>query len=118
DALCVEGERFNWGEGIDYNLGMCGVRNGRRGDTVLGHGAVNPFLEVPRGMMRLRLLDGSNASVYELNFNNHQSFHQIAGDGGFLEKPEKMDKIVLGPAERAEILVDSSDLKKIGRAHV
>src|SRR5699024_11672087 len=73
---------------------------------------VNPFLEVPRGMMRLRLLNGSNASVYELNFSNSQSFHQIASDGGFLEEPAKTDKIDLGPAERAEILVDFSDLKK------
>src|SRR5699024_431931 len=70
------------------------------------------FLEVSRGMVRLRLLNGSNASVYELNFSNNQSFHQIASDGGFLEEPAKMDKIVLGPAERAEILIDFSKLKK------
>ncbi|HLR73509.1 MAG TPA: multicopper oxidase domain-containing protein [Pseudogracilibacillus sp.] len=110
--LVLQDKRFNSDEGIDYNLGMRDVMNGLQGDTMLVNGAVNPFLEVPRGMMRLRLLNGSNASVYELNFNNHQSFHQIASDGGFLEKPEKMDKIVLGPAERAEILVDFSDLKK------
>lgn len=41
-----------------------------------------------------------------------QKFHQIASDGGFLEKPSEMNNIVLGPAERAEILVDFSDLKK------
>src|SRR5699024_11073965 len=108
----LQDKRFNSDEGIDYNLGMRDVMNGLQGDTMLVNGAVNPFLEVPRGMMRLRLLNGSNASVYELNFNNNQSFHQIASDGGFLEEPEKMDKIILGPAERAEILVDFSDLKK------
>src|SRR5699024_6245169 len=40
------------------------------------------------------------------------SFHQIASDGGFLEEPVKMDKMVLGPAERAEILVDFSNLNE------
>src|SRR5699024_11460106 len=66
--------------GFEYKLGMHDVMHGLQGDTMLVNGAVNPFLEVPRGMMRLRLLNGSNASVYELNFNNHQSFHQIARD--------------------------------------
>src|SRR5699024_1926074 len=33
-------------------------------------------------------------------------------DGGFLEESEEMDEIVIGPAERAEILVDFSDFKK------
>lgn len=91
---------------------MHDVMRGLQGDTVLVNGAVNPFLEVPKGIMRLRLLNGSNASVYELNLSNNRIFHQIASDGGFLEKPIEMNQLVLGPAERAEILVDFSDLKK------
>src|SRR5699024_3325579 len=63
--LVLQDKRFNSDEGIDYNLGMRDVMNGLQGDTMLVNGAVNPFLEVPRGMMRLRLLNGSNASVYE-----------------------------------------------------
>src|SRR5699024_4794648 len=110
--LVLQDKRFDSDGRIDYDLGMRDVMNGLQGNTMLVNGAVNPFLKVPRGMVRLRLLNGSNASVYELNFNNNQSFHQIASDGGFLEEPEEMDKIILGPAERAEILVDFSDLKK------
>src|SRR5699024_6166757 len=91
---------------------MRDVMNGLQGETMLVNGAVNPFLEVSRGMMRLRLWNGSNASVYEVNFSNSQTFHQIASDGGFLEKTAKMNKIDLDAAERAEILVDFSDLKK------
>ncbi|MEN1970647.1 multicopper oxidase domain-containing protein [Lentibacillus sp. N15] len=110
--LVIQDKRFNSDGSFQYDLGMHDVMNGLQGNTILVNGAVNPFLEVPSGMMRLRLLNGSNASVYELNFSNNQSFHQIASDGGFLEEPAKMDNIVLGPAERAEILVDFSDLKK------
>jgi len=110
--LVIQNKRFNSDGSFDYDLGMRDVMNGLQGNTMLVNGAVNPFLEVSRGMVRLRLLNGSNASVYELNFSNNQSFHQIASDGGFLEEPAKMDKIVLGPAERAEILIDFSKLKK------
>ena len=110
--LVLQDKRFNSDGSFDYDLGMRDVMNGLQGDTMLVNGAINPFLEVPRGMMRLRLLNGSNASVYELSFSNNQSFYQIASDGGFLEEPVKMNKIVLGPAERAEIIVDFSELKK------
>src|SRR5699024_7831156 len=103
--LVVQVKRFDSDGRIDSDRGLGDVMNGLQGNTMLVNGAVNPFLKVPRGMVRLRLLNGSNASVYELNFNNNQSFHQIASDGGFLEEPEEMDKIILGPAERAEILV-------------
>ncbi|TMN22951.1 copper oxidase [Lentibacillus cibarius] len=110
--LVIQDKRFNSDGSFEYNLGMHDVMNGLQGATMLVNGAVNPLLEVPSGMVRLRLLNGSNASVYDLNFSNNQSFYQIASDGGFLEKPEKMDNLVLGPAERAEILVNFSDLKK------
>ncbi|MGV3240708.1 copper oxidase, partial [Streptococcus hyovaginalis] len=110
--LIIQDKRFNSDGSFEYELGMHDVMNGLQGNTMLVNGAVNPFLEVPRGMVRLRLLNGSNASVYELNLSNNQTFYQIASDGGFLEKPSEMNNIVLGPAERAEILVDFSDFKK------
>ncbi|WP_425427507.1 multicopper oxidase domain-containing protein [Bacillus canaveralius] len=48
----------------------------------------------------------------KLQFSNNQKFYQIASDGGLLEKPVEMTKVVLSPAERAEIIVDFSDFKK------
>lgn len=110
--LIIQDKRFNSDGSFQYELGMHDVMNGLQGNTMLVNGTIHPFLEVPKGMVRLRLLNGSNASVYELTLNNNQKFYQIASDGGFLEKPAEMNNIVLGPAERAEILVDFSDLKK------
>src|SRR5699024_7053762 len=110
--LVLQDKRFDSDGRIDYDLGMRDVMNGLQGNTMLVNGAVNPFLKVPSDMVRLRLLNGSNAIVYEVHCNNHQSFQQIASDGGCLEEPEEMDNIILGRAERADILVDFAELKK------
>ncbi|MGG6447409.1 multicopper oxidase family protein [Pseudobacillus badius] len=96
---------------FDYDLSMHDTMMGLQGDTILVNGAINPYLEVPKGLMRLRLLNGSNARIYEFSLNNDQEFFQIASDGGLLEKPVKVNKLVLSPAERAEILVDFSSFK-------
>ena len=109
--LIMQDKKFNEHGSFQYNLGMHDVMNGLQGDTMLVNGAIDPYLEVPKGMVRLRLLNGSNASVYELYFSDNQPFYQIASDGGFLEKPVEMNKLMLGPAERAEILVDFSSMK-------
>lgn len=97
---------------LSYNLNMMSVMHGMQGDTPLINGAFDPFLEVPRGKVRLRLLNGSNARIYQLKLSNNDDFWQIASDGGFLEKPVTMQQIVLGPAERAEIIVDFSSHKQ------
>src|SRR5699024_4515064 len=68
-SLVLKDKRFDSDGRIDYDLRMRDVMIGLQGNTMLVNGAVNPFLKVPRVMVRLRLLNGSNASVYELNFN-------------------------------------------------
>lgn len=110
--LVLQDKRFDKDGNANYELAMPDVMNGLQGNSMLVNGVINPYLEVPQGMMRLRLLNGSNASVYTLNFSEHETFYQIASDGGFLEAPVEMNELVLGPAERAEILVDFSDFKK------
>lgn len=110
--LVIQDKRLDSSGKIEYNLGMHDVMMGFKGDTNLVNGAINPYLEVPRGKMRLRLLNGSNARIYEFVFSNNQKFYQIASDGGLLDKPVEMTKLVLSPAERAEIIVDFSEYKK------
>ncbi len=79
------------------------------GDTILVNGTWNPFLRVEARRIRFRLLNGSNARIYHIGFNDNRVFHQIATDGGFLEAPLHTNRVVLAPGERAEILVDFSD---------
>jgi len=85
------------------------VMLGFRGDTMVVNGAVRPVANPPAGIVRLRLLNGSNARIYHLKFADGRTFHQVASDGGLLPKPVSLTSLVLAPAERAEILVDFSD---------
>lgn len=81
------------------------------GDTMLINGTVSPFVSVETDEIRFRLLNGSNARIYHLGFDDERTFRQIATDGGFLEKPVPIRRLALAPGERAEILVDFSDGK-------
>ncbi|KGH10014.1 multicopper oxidase [Comamonas thiooxydans] len=89
--------------------GMMSTMHGRRGDTLMVNGTVNPVARVPRGLVRLRLVNGSNAREYDLAFADDRPFHWIASEGGLLEKPVELRSLRLAPGERAEILADFSD---------
>ena len=78
----------------------------RKGGRFLVNGVESPILEVGAQVIRLRILNASNARVYNLGFSDNRTFHQVASDGGFLNSPLPMSRLVLAPAERAEILLD------------
>ena len=80
------------------------------GDTILVNGKVWPFLEVEPRKYRFRLLNGSNSRFYILKFDKTLPFIQIGTDGGLLETPVTLNEIILGPAERADVIVDSQSL--------
>src|SRR5699024_7016832 len=60
--------------------------------------------------VRLRLLNGSNMRNYTFILSNGEAFEQIATDGGLLNDPIEREKIELTPSERAEIVVDFSEI--------
>lgn len=74
--------------------------------TLMVNATLNPFLNLPAQVIRLRLLNGSSERSYNLGFNNNKSFYQIASDGGLLTQPVQLTRLLLAPGERAEILVD------------
>lgn len=82
---------------------------GLRGNTVLVNGTRNAVARVPASLVRLRLLNGSNARVYDLSIADGRAFQWIATDGGLLERPVERRSLWLAPGQRAEILVDLSD---------
>lgn len=65
-------------------------------------------LNLPAQVVRLRLLNGSSHRYFDFGFANSSVFKQITGDGGLLDAPVSMTKLILAPGERAEILVDLS----------
>lgn len=108
--IVLQDRTFTKDKQLDY--GAVVNSDGTYGDTMMINGVVNPVLKTEKKLVRLRLLNGSNARNYILHFNNDMAFTQIATDGGFLEKPKKMKEIMLGAGERAEILVDLSKVKE------
>ncbi|UCD40572.1 MAG: multicopper oxidase domain-containing protein [Candidatus Bathyarchaeota archaeon] len=88
------------------------------GDTIMVNGLVWPNMDVDQAAYRFRLLDGSNARFYTIQFivqtgalaGTVLPFTQIASDGGYLTAPVTVTKLTFAPGERVEILVDFSGL--------
>src|SRR3546814_14951972 len=82
---------------------------GRRGDTILVNGAVNSVAAVPNRLVRLRLVNASNARSYELSFSDRRIFHWIGPAGGLLERAVALEAITLVTGQRAEPLAGFPD---------
>jgi FtsP/CotA-like multicopper oxidase with cupredoxin domain len=82
--------------------------NGYLGDTPFVNGASFPFHSVDRGLYRFRILNGSNARIYELALSDGRPLVLIGNDGGLLDEPTTLESIFLAPAERVDLLVDFS----------
>ena len=80
------------------------------GDTILVNGATWPNMKVERRQYRFRIVNGSNARFYNLKLSNGMSFIQIGGDGSYLPAPATLTEALIAPAERADILIDFSNL--------
>ena len=107
--LIVQDRNFDRSGRMTYDLGMMDMMRGFRGNEVLVNGVIRPKLTVPAGLVRLRILNASNARMYDFGFTDGRRFHQVASDGGLLPAPVATDGLQLAPAERAEIVVDFSD---------
>ena len=65
--LIVQDRLFgNNGEFV-YARSMHDIMMGMQGDTLLVNGVVDPVFECKTELLRLRLLNGSNARIYELH---------------------------------------------------
>ncbi|GJP29664.1 hypothetical protein CLOM_g19296 [Closterium sp. NIES-68] len=97
------------------------------GDFMTVNGKVTPYLRVERRKYRFRIVNGGTARFLELVFRAASAntdltlrnalsaspqlpFVQIAADGGYLPAPVPLRRSVLGPGERADIVVDFSKL--------
>ena len=82
--------------------------DGMLGDTILVNGSVVPKQDVNTTLYRYRLYNVSNARNYDFALSDDSNFTVVATDGGLLEKPVTLNHIVLGAAERVEIVIDFS----------
>ena len=109
--LIIQDRRFYNDGTFAYKPSGSDLMHGLIGNTITVNGTVQPWLKVPNSLVRFRILNGSNSSLYRISLTNGSPFSQIATDGGFLEKAVKMDNTVLSPGERAEIIVDFNSIK-------
>jgi FtsP/CotA-like multicopper oxidase with cupredoxin domain len=77
----------------------------------LVNGKVWPFLTVEPRKYRFRMLDGSNTRFYWLQLDSGQLFYQIGTDSGLMEYPIGVKEMILAPAERAEVIIDFTNLE-------
>jgi FtsP/CotA-like multicopper oxidase with cupredoxin domain len=80
------------------------------GNTIMVNGQIWPNMNVDQGQYRFRIVDGSNARFYTLRFSNGMSFTQIGAEGGYLRAPVSLTSLTIAPGERADILVDFSNV--------
>jgi FtsP/CotA-like multicopper oxidase with cupredoxin domain len=87
------------------------------GNCIMVNGNTWPFLNVEQRRYRFRFLNGCDARFLILDFANIPGVEvwMIGNEGGFLAAPVNMtsvngNKILMGPAERADVIVDFANV--------
>lgn len=96
--LIIQSQQFDANNQIDWR--------GMHDSILLVNGTVDPMLNLPSQVVRLRLLNASQERNFNFGFTASQPFYVIGNDGGLLNAPVLVTRIRLSPGERAEILVD------------
>jgi len=100
--LMITDRQFDADNQIPYVFNQAGVF----GDVILVNGVPQPFHEVGDRRYRFRLYNSSNRRDYTFRLSNGQAMTQIGTDSGLLPAPVQRTSILLGPAERAEVVID------------
>lgn len=79
--------------------------------TVLVNGAHMPYHRVSARRYRLRILNASQFRAYNLFLSNGARMIQIGTDSGLMPRPVRREEIVIGPAERVELIVDFGEAR-------
>jgi FtsP/CotA-like multicopper oxidase with cupredoxin domain len=76
------------------------------GTRMLVDGRYAPHLHTKAVHYRLRLLNSSASSAYNLSLSDGRPFVQVGTGDGLLPHPVVRQTILLGPAQRADVVVD------------
>jgi spore coat protein A len=118
--LMFQDRFFNANGSLDYPVQDPGVPRGVPpvwipeffGDTGLVNGKVWPLLAVEPRKYRFRMLNACNARFLHLTLVNSADagealrFFQIGADQGFLRRPVELPDLMMGPAERYDVVID------------
>jgi spore coat protein A len=100
--LAIADRQFDANNQIPYVFDAAGVT----GDKILVNGVYQPYLDVGDRKYRLRILNGSNARIYNLTLSTGDGFTQIGTESGLLPAPVARTGMRMGPGERMDVVVD------------
>lgn len=83
--------------------------NGRLGDVFTVNGVVQPRLKVQRRKYRFRILNASNARVYELRLSTRHKFAIIGTDSWLLPRAIEVSNFELVQGQRQDVVIDFRD---------
>ena len=73
---------------------------------MLTNGTLSAQVTLPKQYVRFRMLNAEIERGLNLGFSDNRTFQVITNDGGLLNAPVPVTRVVLVPGERVEILVD------------
>ena len=97
--IILQDRSFDSDGSLMYDLDPLTIQYGLRGTSIIANGVASPAAQVPIGLVRLRVLNASNAQNLELRFSDRRVFHAIASDAGFLSAPVALKQLRISPAE-------------------
>jgi bilirubin oxidase len=106
--LALTSRRFLSSNQMAYNI----IDN--YGDYEMVNGTLNPQVNLPKQIVRLRILNGEIQRGYNLGFSDNRTFYVIGNDDGLLNAPVAVTRLALHTGERVEILVDLSANTAVG----
>ena len=78
------------------------------GSRYLVNGVPEPYVEVEPRRYRFRVLNSAVFRVYNLALSDGGDIVQVGTESGLLPKPVTRKQVLLGPAERADLVIDFS----------
>jgi bilirubin oxidase len=97
--LVLTSRRFNADNSFDTTIHDYG-------DYELVNGTIYPQVSLPKQYVRFRILNAEIERAYNLGFSDNRNFYVIGNDGGLLDAPVTVNRLILGVGERVEILVN------------
>lgn len=107
--LLIQDRTFDQAGNMVYTLNGMSAFDGFYGNEVLVNLTQRPYLDVETRVYRFRLVNGSNARVYQIAFikdGKAVPFYLTGNDGGLLDRPYLLEDSFLAPGERLDLCLD------------
>lgn len=87
------------------------VVDGMRDSINMVNGTIDPMVDMPAQVVRMRLLNADQERNYNFGLTGNMAFSIIGSDGGLLDASVIQTRVRLAPGERVELLVDLTGME-------